>query len=146
MKRNFYYLIAVMLMAVPFISCSSDDENVKAEEVSSPFLKAPYYEISQNDIPQWVSIIIEQIQQNYTENKELSEVMDFSTYLASQPSIYQCTWKDKTYYFVYSKWNSCVYCNSVFNPDGTTVEWESTEETIEFANKSTDWKCIFNPF
>ena len=149
MRKILFYSM-VLVLSVGMTGCRSDDEEkevneVKANDISLSFMNATYGEVSQSDLPIWISTMIDQINRNYSENKDINKVIDYSTYLTTQPSIYQCKWNDKVYYFIYSMFKSCVYCDSVFYPDGNVVNWESTEQTIDFVDNSTDWRCIFNP-
>ena len=125
MRKILFYSM-VLVLSVGMTGCRSDDEvnEVKANDISLSFMNATYGEVSQSDLPIWISTMIDQINRNYSENKDINKVIDYSTYLTTQPSIYQCKWNDKVYYFIYSMFKSCVYCDSVFYPDGNVVNWE----------------------
>ena len=150
MKNYQIFVMSILLSAGMMTGCSRDDEEKEAKEVrannnSLPFLNATFEEISQSDMPTWISTMIDQINRNYSENKDTYKEIDYSTYMITQPSIYQCNWNGKVYYFIFSMFKSCTYCDSVFYPDGNVVNWDSTDQTKNFVDNSTDWKCIFNP-
>ena len=95
--RKFLFYSMVFVLSVGMTGCRSDDEEkevneVKANDISLSFMNATYGEVSQSDLPIWISTMIDQINRNYSENKDINKVIDYSTYLTTQPSIYQCKW------------------------------------------------------
>ena len=56
--------------------------------------------------------------------------------------IYQCKWRAKTIFYIYDMFASCALCE-VYYAYGKKVEWNSTEDVMDFDNNSTEWKCIY---
>ena len=132
MKKS-YFLLGILLLA--FIACSNDSENAVVDDtnVSEPFTKAESDSQSLDQLPNWIA-----------EKKIKAEEVGIED-PNSMFSVYQCIWNGNLYYFIYSPLKSCIYCDSVFYPDGQVVEWEDSEQVHAFAKESTDWKLLYGP-
>lgn len=138
-KRKYLQWICLSLIIagidMTIVGCSSDSEKAIANETttSEPFTQAESYSLSLDQLPKWIAERIIKAEEVGVADPSLSF------------SVYQCIWNGDLYYFIYSPLKSCIYCDSVFYPDGQVVEWEDSEQVHAFAKESTDWKLLYGP-
>jgi hypothetical protein len=98
-------------------------------ETTEPFATAEIDTLSLDLLPEWIAEKV----------KPVEELGD----LYHMFSVYQCMWKGNLYYFIFDPLKSCIYCDSVYYPDGKVVEWEDEEQTQAFGRESTDWILLY---
>ena len=99
--------------------------------ISEPFAQAEDNALSLDQLPEWIAEKITKAEETGVDDP----YMMFS--------VYQCIWNGDLYYFIYSPLKSCIYCDSVFYPDGQVIEWEDSEQIHAFVEESIDWKLIY---
>ena len=132
MKKNvFVSFFVISMMTLGVLACSSDSDNVGADgiETTEPFATAEIDTLSLDLLPKWIAEKVKKIE-------ELGNL--YHTF-----SVYQCMWNGNLYYFIFDPLKSCIYCDSVYYPDGKVVEWEDGEQTQAFDHESTDWKLLY---
>lgn len=133
MKRVVSITLFAIGMMLSFYSCSSDSDNTVADDItiSEPFAQAEDNALSLDQLPEWIAEKITKAEETGVDDS----YMMFS--------VYQCIWNGDLYYFIYSPLKSCIYCDSVFYPDGQVIEWEDSEQIHAFVEESIDWKLIY---
>lgn len=133
MKRVVSITLFAIGMMLSFYSCSSDTDNTVADDItiSEPFAQAEDNALSLDQLPEWIAEKITKAEETGVDDP----YMMFS--------VYQCIWNGDLYYFIYSPLKSCIYCDSVFYPDGQVIEWEDSEQIHAFVEESIDWKLIY---
>ena len=146
MKKNAYLFMVCLFLLIAGIAttaCSSDDEPKAYDESNlNMLIETRVSGASQNaqpngELPEWI--------QEWVQEKT-AFIIKYKEYYKDFPDtgfkIYQCKWKDHLFYFIPNDLNSCYYCSSVYDSDGTMVEWDGIEEVADFCSNSTSWLCI----
>jgi hypothetical protein len=132
MKKNlFVSLFVISMTTLGILACSSDSDHVEVDgmNITAPFVTAEIDTLSLDLLPEWIAEKV----------KPVEELGD----LYHMFSVYQCMWKGNLYYFIFDPLKSCIYCDSVYYPDGKVVEWEDEEQTQAFGRESTDWILLY---
>ena len=134
-------MISLFFALGMFCACSDDDGTSKeySESDIDLLLETKIGSANQNvqnvdGLPGWLQKRLSYVTKNIDLYKEFPEL----TF-----SVYQCEWKGKVFYFIPNPLESCFYCNTVFRSDGTMIEWNSIDQTIDFATNSSSWECIY---
>lgn len=134
MKKQLFKMKLIVLIVMGMVvltglnSCSSDDKNEdqtsEARFTSLDF--APTALLSKEDLSPWL----------------LSQVEQLEGIRGIKAAIYKGIWHGKQVFYIYNNFSSCALCN-VFWEDGKRIDWQSSEESMEFVGTSTDWTCIY---
>lgn len=141
--KKLLLMMSVLLSLGMFCACSSDDEEkVYDESRLNMLIETRVGGASQNtqpydELPSWIQEWIQEKTAFIVKNKDY-----YKDFPDTGFKIYQCKWKGQLFYFIPNYLNSCYYCSSVYDADGTMVEWESIEDVADFCSNSTTWECI----
>ena len=129
MKKKVLLFFASAVVALLCVSaCSSDDNNEgQTSEVKFTSLDfAPKALQSKEDLSPWLLAQVEQLEDIH----------------GIKAAIYKGVWHGKQVFYIYNSFSSCALCD-VFWEDGNRIEWQSSEESIEFTETSANWTCIY---
>lgn len=134
MKKQLFKMKAIGLLVMGIVvlaglnSCSSDDKNEgQTNEVTFTSLDfAPKALLSKEDLSPWL----------------LAQVEQLESIRGIKACIYKGIWHGKPVFYIYNSFSSCALCD-VFWEDGKRIDWQSSEESIEFTETSADWACIY---
>lgn len=108
--------------------CACDKEEHSAEEKLSELMNSASSDIILvENMPNWLQL----------------KIHDLKKTPLIEAQVYECKWNKQTIYYIWSIFNSCVFCD-VYDKDGIQVIWDDNNTIDEFMSKSDNWRMIWS--
>lgn len=145
MKKKELLICVVFLFAAVsgFMACNNNNE---VSEIIDPSVLYDFYDsnitgstdkkTSVDSLPKWIQDLVAEPE------KHRDEIVE--GLLGYNMRIYQLTWNNEVYYFIWEAGKSCPYCDALHHADGTIVKWQSVDEILKFKSECSSWVCIYS--